>query len=138
VKPPKNGKGRSVPMMAVATDALRAHRAHQSKLKLASGGVYNAGNHVCCNVDGSAWLPSRFTIAFARLMIRMHVPTVSFHQLRHSHAILGLAAGVSPKVMQERLGHSSVTLTLDTYSHVIPGMQAQAVTVMEDALLARH
>jgi integrase len=57
-----------------------------------------------------------------------------FHDLRHSHATHLLRAGVHPKVVSERLGHSSVGITLDTYSHVLPGMQQDAVRVVDDAL----
>ena len=56
------------------------------------------------------------------------IPTIRLHDLRHTHATLGLAAGVPPKVMQERLGHSSIQITMDLYSHVIPGMQADAAS----------
>jgi integrase len=54
------------------------------------------------------------------------LPTIRFHDLRHTHATLMLGAGVHPKVVQERLGHTSIQITLDTYSHVMPGMQADA------------
>ncbi len=53
------------------------------------------------------------------------VPSLPLHGLRHTHATLGLAAGVEPKVMQERLGHASIGITLDLYSHVAPGMQEE-------------
>jgi integrase len=58
------------------------------------------------------------------------LPRIRFHDLRHSHATLLLAQGVHPKVVQERLGHAGVGITLDTYSHVLPGMQDQAARVL--------
>ena len=57
-----------------------------------------------------------------------------FHDLRHSHASHLLRAGVHPKIVSERLGHSTVGITLDTYSHVLPGMQEGAVRLLDAAL----
>lgn len=59
---------------------------------------------------------------------------IRFHDLRHGHATLLLSQGVHPKVVQERLGHSTIAMTLDTYSHVIPGMQQAATTQLERRL----
>ena len=56
----------------------------------------------------------------------------SFHDLRHTHATLLLAKGVNPKIVQERLGHSTITLTLDTYSHLVPDIQKAAVRALDD------
>ncbi len=66
-----------------------------------------------------------------------HLPTITFHDLRHTHASLLLLASVHPKVVQERLGHSSITMTLDTYSHLIPTMQADASLVVGEALFSK-
>jgi hypothetical protein len=68
------------------------------------------------------------TGTFERRAKKLGLPRIRFHDLRHTHATLGLEAGIPPKVMQERLGHSSITMTLDLYSHVIPGMQKDAAT----------
>ena len=57
-----------------------------------------------------------------------------FHDLRHSHATHLLASGVHPKIAQERLGHATVAVTLDLYSHVLPGMQEEAAARVDDAL----
>ena len=69
-------------------------------------------------------------------MRRHGLARIRFHDLRHSHATHLLAAGVHPKIAQERLGHSSVSITLDTYSHVLPGMQEDAVAKVDAALQA--
>jgi integrase len=61
------------------------------------------------------------------------LPQIRFHDLRHSHATHMLSSGVHPKIASERLGHATVGLTLDTYSHVIPGMQADAVARIDAA-----
>ena len=63
---------------------------------------------------------------FKRLAAAAGVPPIRLHDLRHTSATLALAAGVHPKVVQERLGHSSISITLDTYSHVVKGLQHEA------------
>ena len=64
------------------------------------------------------------------------LPRVRFHDLRHAHATHMLSSGVHPKIASERLGHSKVGITLDLYSHVLPGMQADAAARVDDALRA--
>ena len=61
-------------------------------------------------------------------------PRIRFHDLRHSHATQMLAAGIHPKIAQERLGHSTIAITLDLYSHVMPGMQADAAEQVDEAI----
>lgn len=63
---------------------------------------------------------------FERRVMKHGSPHIRFHDMRHTHATLELEAGIPPKVMQERLGHSSITMTLDLYSHVVPGTQKEA------------
>jgi len=63
---------------------------------------------------------------------------IRFHDARHSHASLMLKQGVHPKIVQERLGHSTIAITLDTYSHVAPGLQEAAAKRFDDALQVRH
>ena len=76
-----------------------------------------------------------------RLCLLFNIParpnTIRFHDLRHTSATLLLAAGVHPKVVQERLGHSQIGITLDTYSHVVPTMQLEAAGKL-DAILRQH
>jgi integrase len=62
------------------------------------------------------------------------LPEIRLHDLRHSHATHLLAAGVHPKIAQERLGHASIAITMDTYSHAMPNMQADAVAKIDAAL----
>ena len=80
--------------------------------------------------DGSWWNPPAVSLAFRRAVKKADVPKIRFHDLRHTHATLLLKAGVNPKVVSERLGHSSVAFTLDTYAHVMPGMQAEAAELL--------
>ena len=78
--------------------------------------------------DGEGVHPQLLSQAFERAVKASELPTIRFHDLRHTHATLMLTAGVHPKVVQERLGHASIQITLDTYSHVMPGMQEDAAT----------
>ena len=75
------------------------------------------------------------TSAFERHVRRLGLPRIRLHDLRHTHATMALAAGVHPRVVQERLGHASISVTLDTYSHSVPGLQEEAASKIA-ALLA--
>jgi integrase len=92
--------------------------------------VFDRGN-------GTAHNPSTVVAAFKKLCARAGVPVLRFHDLRHTYATLSLGLGVHPKVVQERLGHSSIAMTLDRYSHVSMNMQATAAEVLESALGGR-
>jgi len=76
--------------------------------------------------DGRPLDPNAVTRTFAKMVRRAGLPHLRLHDLRHSHATLMLKAGIHPKVVSERLGHASVNITLDTYSHVLPGLQEAA------------
>lgn len=81
----------------------------------------------------SRWQPRSLTHAFTRLVGRVKsIPRVRFHDLRHTHATQLLLAGEHPKVAQERLGHSTITVTLDLYSHVTPTMQEDAAAKIDE------
>ena len=75
--------------------------------------------------------------AWLRIVQAAAVGHVRFHDLRHAHATLMLSEGIHPKIVSERLGHAGVNITLDTYSHVLPGLQAEAAARL-DRLLAVH
>lgn len=76
--------------------------------------------------DGALVHPERLTRMFEAHARAAGLPRIRLHDLRHTHATLALAAGVHPKVVSERLGHSSISITLDTYSHAVPAMQEEA------------
>lgn len=76
--------------------------------------------------------PAHVTKTFAALIARAGLPRIRLHDLRHTHATLALQAGIHPKIVSERLGHSSIAFTLDVYSHAIPHMQAEAATQIAD------
>lgn len=125
--PPKTKAGRrSIALDRVTVDALKARRGTWAAEKVKAGKVYKDDDLVFCKVDGSRLDPDVVSAVFERLVRKSGLPRIRFHDLRHTHATLGLAAGVHPKVMSERLGHSSITITLDLYSHAIPALGADA------------
>ena len=82
-------------------------------------------------LDGSPIDPDRVSKEFPKLVRAEGLPHLTFHGLRHAHATLALSAGVNPKIVSERLGHSSISVTMDIYSHVLPGMQEEAALAVE-------
>ena len=104
-------------------------RRHTESERLAGAGV-DGTSRVFTREDGTELHPERVSERFDRLMKCSGVPRLTLHGLRHTHATLALQAGVHPKVVQERLGHSSVAFTLDRYSHAIPAMQEDAASAV--------
>jgi integrase len=132
-KETKSGKGRTIVLSAAEVEELRTHRARQAEGLLALGVRLTDDHHVVARADGQPLQPRSLTHAFVKFA-RQHGFQIRLHDLRHSHATHMLASGVHPKIAQERLGHSSVGITLDLYSHVLPGMQAEAVSKVDAAL----
>jgi integrase len=125
--PPKTKAGkRSIALDRGSVDVLRDRRQMWATEKVKAGQVYKDEDLVFCKVDGSRLDPDVVSSIFERLVRKSGLPRIRFHDLRHTHATLGLAAGIHPKVMSERLGHSSITITLDLYSHAIPALGADA------------
>jgi integrase len=120
----------------MAVDALRRHKADQAKERLLLGPAYADHGLVLARADGRPAKPEELTRAFKRLTKKAGVRGLSLHKLRHTHATLLLCANVHPKIVSERLGHATVGITLDTYSHVLPNLQEEAARKI-DALLAR-
>jgi integrase len=124
---PKTAKGRrSVALDPATVAAVRQHRSRQLAERLAAGEAYDDGDLVVCHADGQPIHPKTMSYYFERETKRAGLPTIRLHDLRHTHATLALRAGVHPRVVQERLGHANVSITLDTYSHVDLDMQAVA------------
>lgn len=88
--------------------------------------------------DGYPLHPERIKVKFGELVAEAGVRRIRFHDLRHTSATLALAAGIHPKVVSERLGHSSIGITLDLYSHVTPSLQAEAAEKLGAVLLGRR
>ncbi len=126
LKEPKTAQSRRrIELPKFALDALHDHR----KQMLAEG---HAGAPVFCDTDGGYWRKSNCTRrSFKPLMRCAELPSVRFHDLRHTCATLLLLAGENPKVVSERLGHASIEITLNTYSHVLPSMQKAAAEKLD-------
>lgn len=133
-KSPKTRRSRrTILLPEMAVTALKAHRAQQNEERLLMGPGYQDLDLVFARPDGSIWPPMQFSGDFRRL-IRRRGFNIRFHDLRHTHASQLLKAGVPVKVVSERLGHATASITLDVYSHVLPGMQAEAVAKIDAAL----
>lgn len=133
---PKSSKARTVDLDPATVAMLRSWRRRQLQERLAWSEAWADSGHVFTREDGTALHPTTIGWHLRRLIKVAGVPSIRLHDLRHTHATLGLAAGVPAKVMQERLGHASVQITLDLYSHVIPGMGADAAAKIGGLLRA--
>ena len=87
-----------------------------------------------CYPDGAPLPPNSLTVEFRKLARQLGFQRVRLHDLRHTHATMMLKQKVNPKVVSERLGHSSVGITLDIYSHVVPGLQEAAALAFDESL----
>jgi integrase len=136
-KGPKTAKSRrSVALPALAVEALIRHKAEQAALRLRLGPAYRNQDLVVARDDGSPVVPNAVTKAFINIQVKHGLRRVRFHDLRHSHATHLLRAAVNIKVVSERLGHARSGITLDIYSHVMPGMQEDAAQRVDGALRA--
>ena len=106
------------------------HRKAQAEERLALGPAYEDHGLVFCREDGTPIWPRTFSRTFARHVEDAELPMIPLKNLRHTHATLALEAGVHPKVVQERLGHATIGITLDTYSHAIPAMHEGAAATI--------
>jgi len=127
--PTKTKRGRRlVSLDGTTLSAIRQHRDAQEKEKELLGPAYKDEGLVFCRTDGKALHPDRVTKLLREHIRAADLPWIKVQGLRHTHATILLQAGVHPKVVQERLGHSSIAITLDTYSHAIPAMQEDAAS----------
>lgn len=132
---PKTARSRRLIALAPdATELLHGIRGRQMQHQLEFGDVWQNTRYVFTQLDGTPVVPDRVTQDFARVVKREGFPHLTLHGLRHAHATLALTAGVNPKVVSERLGHSTIAVTMDTYSHVLPGMQEEAALAVERLL----
>jgi integrase len=133
-KAPKSEKARAITLPSFAVDELRRLKREQAQSLLVLGIRQTGDTLLCARADGEPMQPRSLTHEFTRLIGRTKsIPRVRFHDLRHSHATQLLIAGVHPKVAQERLGHSTITVTLDLYSHVTATMQEDAAAKIDSA-----
>ena len=132
---PKSGKGRSIKLSKKATDALRRHRAKQAETKLRLGSLWQDNGLVFPTTTGTTMSGTNLLGRhFKPLLKRAELPAIRLHDLRHTCATILFMAGKHPKFVQEMFGHANISITLDTYSHVIEGMDGGLAEAMDEAL----
>jgi integrase len=131
VSQPKTTRGfRRLALDPDTIGVLRAHHRLQAAERLAAGPTWSNQDLVFTRQDGRALHPEYVRRRFDGHISRAGLPRIRFHDLRHTHATLALQAGVHPKVVSERLGHTTVAMTLDIYSHAIPALQEDAAATI--------
>jgi len=134
--PPKTAKSRRALSLDPATVAvLRSHRAQQGEEQLAAGVLGGATGLVFARADGSPTRPDSVSRRFTQLSRNAGLPVIRVHDLRHTYATIALSAGAHPKVVAERLGHSTIAITLDTYSHVLPSLEEETANRLAQLIL---
>lgn len=137
LKEPKSAKARrTIPLSPILIEELGHMRSQREENRRLFGARYADHGLVFCQPDGKPLHGHNVTQRDFRMVLsRAGLPHMRFHDLRHSHATHLLRQGVHPKVIQERLGHSSPAFTMAVYTHVLPGMQEEAVLALETRLL---
>jgi integrase len=138
-KSPKTAKGRrTVALPPSAILMLGEHHEKQKLERVMLGIPLTDDDLVFGHFDGKPLLPNTVTHAWIKLVRRTRLKAIRLHDARHTHASLMLKQGIHPKIVQERLGHSSIQITLDTYSHVAPGLQEAAAKRFDEAFSTRY
>lgn len=126
---PKTAKGtRNIPIPESIVEKLKIHQANQEKEKEKHGTSYNKNNLVFCSSVGTHIEPRSFIRKLHRLVKKAGIEHTNVHSMRHTFASHSLELGIHPKIVQEMLGHANISMTLDTYSHVMPEMKKDAAT----------
>lgn len=126
VSEPKTARGkRSIALDPETVEVLKGQAAKQLEEQQRSKS-WTDTSLVFTREDGQALHPEVASRFFRQAVKRAMLPQIRLHDLRHTHATLALRAGIHPKVVSERLGHATVAITLDTYSHAVPAMQEEA------------
>jgi integrase len=130
---PKTAHGRrSIALPPSVVGSLQMHRIRQVERRLESEAPYHDQSLVFANEIGEPLHPNSVAYQFKRLISQAGVPVIRIHDLRHTSATLMLANNVHPKIVQERLGHANISMTLDRYSHVTMDMQRDAADKLDN------
>ena len=119
---------RNVMITSFALESLKRHRLQQWEAKLQADDRWQEHDYVFCTLSGLHLNPNHVVEELKKVLRRAELPEIRFHDLRHSAATLLLSLGVHPKVVQELLGHTQISMTMDIYSHVLPGLQQDAMS----------
>ncbi|MDA0735350.1 MAG: tyrosine-type recombinase/integrase [Chloroflexi bacterium] len=125
---------RSIALSPATVDLLHGIRGRQIEQRLIAGDAWDNIGYVFTQSDGTPVDPESVSKDFRFIVRNEGLPSLTFHGLRHAHATLLLKQGVHPKIVSERLGHSNIAVTMDIYSHVLPGLQEQAALALDEAL----
>lgn len=136
VEPKSERSRRLISLPQVTVNALKRHRTQQKKERLVAGSRWQQTELVFTSTIGTPLDERNVRRAFGNLLTAAKLPEIRIHDLRHTCATLLLAQGVHPKVVQETLGHSQISLTMDTYSHVLPHLGREAADKMNALLRA--
>jgi integrase len=129
---------RTIPLTMNLTNMLKAHRRAQNERRMKLGTAYQNNDLVFASKVGTPFFPENIRVKwFEPLLKKSGLPDIRLYDLRHTCATLLLLNGINPKVVSERLGHSPVVMTLDTYSHVLPQMQGEATDSLEMLLFSK-
>ncbi len=128
---------RQIALSPSTVGILREHKEDQAKLRETIGLPLSDDDLAFSHYDGTPLLPNSVTHAWTKLVRRCGLHGIRLHDAKHTHASLMLKQGVHPKIVQERLGHSSIQITLDTYSHVAPGLPQAAANHFDDILMPK-
>ena len=131
-EPKTKSSRRRIVLPGVAIEALKGHCSNQENARVKAGEKWNDWGIVFANKYGGCLRPDTVLDTFHQLLKDAGLPTMRFHDLRHSAATILFVAGVNPKVIQELLGHSKISITLEVYSHVLPSMQQEAAGKMDE------
>jgi integrase len=136
VSAPKTERGRRrIGIDPATVAALRTWRARQAEERLAWGPAWTDSGFVFTREDGAPLHPQSLSQTFERHVRDAKLPTIRLHDVRHSYATAALTSGVAPKVLSERLGHSSIAITADVYQHVLPELDDQAAAQVAAVIL---
>jgi integrase len=139
IRQPKSAKGRRMIALSPLTiSVLREHQEKQALERVMLGAQLKDDDLVFSDPGGKPLLPNTVTHAWIKLVRSTRLKPIRLHDARHSHASILLKLGIHPKIVQERLGHASIQVTLDTYSHVAPGLQEAAAARFDQAFTARY
>lgn len=131
VEPKSPRSRRTIRLPQVVIVALRSHRTRQLTERLAAGGGWTDSGLVFTTVAGTPLDARNVTREFQAMLVAAGLPRIRFHDLRHTAATLLLSQGVDPRTIMETLGHSQISLTLNTYSHVMPALQIDAAAKLD-------
>jgi len=138
VKPKSSHSRRRIALSPSLILLLREYKAEQQTQRILLAKLPADSDLVFSHLDGKPLDPGVVSHTFARVLKRARLPHIRFHDLRHTHATLLLKGGVHPKIVSERLGHANIGITLDTYSHVLPGLQERAAEHFDNLVIREN